>query len=300
MLAVITTLNLVSMRVMNSFETPAILLKFAPLLIVIAAFPFATGYDFVFDLSRLSGLPSALTIAIFGFLGFEYSLALNQYLENKEVNGPRAVVGTFLSTTTLYVLFHYGLLKLMETENLAALGATGFAAYLPIQSLALKAGVAALLGFAIKLSYFSSANGMTFGNITTLYGLAKDKLIRGGELLSVTNQNDRPLFAGIFQIASIYAFGTLVPNILVLANLTNLAVLLVFMLLVASLISVLKNNPASSLTDKITAFFGFVSTFGLATYSFMGLGATWSMRLNSVLPLFGCVLLSFVVYKPQD
>ncbi|MBM3894144.1 APC family permease [Candidatus Dependentiae bacterium] len=299
-MALIATLNLVSIRVMNSFETPAILLKFAPLFIVIGAIPFASGSDFVFDLSKLGNLPSALTTAIFGFLGFEYSLALNQYLSNKEVNGPRAVVGTFLSTTVLYVLFHFGLLKLMGSQNLATLGATGFASFLPLSSITIKLWVAMLLGFAIKLSYFSSANGMTFGNITTLYGLAKDKLIRGGEILTITNQNDRPLFAGILQFITIYALGTLVPNILVLANLTNLTVLLVFVLLITSLIAVLNKQVAPSLSDKLIAFFGFISSVGLATYSFLSLGTSWSVRMNSVLPLVGCVLLSFIVYKPEE
>jgi len=293
----IATLNLISRPVMEKITFPAIFLKFSPLIIAILAFPFTSGHDFVIDLSQLQNLPGALPTAIFGFLGFEYSLALNRDLENKEVNAPRAVVGTFLATTTLYLLFHYGLLYMMGSQNLAALGATGFPGFLPIGSIAIKAAIVGLVGIAIKLSYLSSANGMTGGNVETLYGLAKDKLIRGSEFLTVTNQNDRPLFAGIFQFLMIFAFGTLVPNVLALASLTNLAVLLVFALLIISFCVILRKN--GSLMDKVIATLGLSSTSGLIGYSFISLGATWSARFQSVMPLAGCVLLSMLAYQPK-
>ena len=299
-MGLIATLNLVSLSVMSAIQIPAILLKFAPLLIVIAMFPFATGSEFAFDLSKLGALPSALTMTIFGFLGFEYSLSLNRYIVDREKNGPLAVIGAFLGTTVLYVLFHFGLLKLMGGANLVSLGAGGFAAFLPINSLALKAGVAVLIGLAIKLSYLSSANGMTLGNIMTFYGLAKDGLLRCADFFTITNKNNRPLTAGIIQFLMIFAFGTLVPNVLILANLTNFAVLCVFVLLTIALIAVLRKQRSASFLDSVIAFSGFVMSSGLAGYSFFLLGTTWSERFNSVLPLAACVLVSFIMYKPLE
>lgn len=300
-LAIIATLNMVSLSVMSAIQIPAILLKFTPLLIVIALFPFATGADFVFDLSKLAALPksqAALTMTIFGFMGFEYSLSLSRYLENREVNGPRAVVGAFLCTALLYVLFHFGLLRLMGAANLVALGATGVPAFLPISSLAFKGAIAVLIGMAIKLSYASSANGMITGNIETFYGLAKDGLLRFASFFTITNKNNRPLTSGILQFVVVFVLGTLVSNPTVLANLTNIAVLLVFLLLTIALIAVLRKQNNPSATDQIIAYSGFIASAGLSSYSFMLLGTTMSERLHSVAPLAVCVLASLLMYQP--
>lgn len=300
-IAIIATLNLVSLSVMSAIQIPAILLKFTPLLIVIALFPFASGADFVFDLSKLALLPksqAALTMTIFGFMGFEYSLSLNRYIENREVNAPRAVIGAFLCTAIVYVLFHFGLLRLMGSSNLVALGATGAPAFLPINSIAMKGAIAALIGLAIKLSYASSANGMITGNIETFYGLAKDGLLRCANFFTVTNKNGRPLTSGILQFIVVFILGTLVSNPTTLASLTNIAVLMVFLLLTVALISVLREQNAPSFADQIIAYTGFMASAGLVTYSFILLGSTWSQRLNSILPLAACVLVSFIMYKP--
>lgn len=297
-LAVIGTLNLVSLSVMSSIQIPAILLKFAPLLIVIALFPFGAGADFAFDLTKLGALPNALTMTIFGFMGFEYSLSLNRYLENKEVNGPRAVIGSFLCTTALYVMFHFGLLKLMGGANLAALGVTGFPAFLPISSIAIKGAIAVLIGMAIKLSYASSANGMVMGNISTMYGLAQDKLLRCGEFFTITNANNRPLTAAFLQFAIVYALGTLVPDVNALANLTNIAVLSVFLLLTLALVAVLNKQQSPSVKDQLIAYSGVLMSAGLAGYSFILLGANLSARFYAILPLVIFIAVSFLMYKP--
>lgn len=297
-LAIIATLNMVSLSVMSAIQIPAILLKFTPLLLVIGLFPFASGADFVFDLSKLAALPSALTMTIFGFMGFEYSLSLNRYLENKEVNGPRAVIGAFLCTAIVYILFHFGLLKLMGGANLVALGATGVPAFLPISSIVIKGAIAVFIGMAIKLSYASSANGMITGNIETFYGLAKDGLLRFADFFTITNKNGRPLTSGILQFIVVFALGTLVSNPTVLANLTNIAVLLVFFLLTVALIAVLRKQQSPSITDQVIAYLGFAMSAGLAGYSFMLLGTTMSARVNSIAPLVVCVLASLVMYQP--
>ncbi len=297
---IIAVLNLVNRSVMDAVQIPAILLKFSPLFIAIAFLPFPSSHPIVFNLSKLGALPGAMTMTIFGFLGFEYALALSRYLANREVNGPRAVVGAFLSTTVLYVLFHVGLLRLMGASNLVALGVDGFPSFLPIQSIAIKAGVGLLIAAAIKLSYLSSANGMAVGNVETCYGLAKDGLLRFGKYLTITNNNDRPLVAGFIQFGMIFALGTLVPNVLALANITNFAVLLVFVLSTIALLATLKRQASPSKFDVIIAVLGFAASSGLAAYSFMNLGATWADRVQEIIPLAFCVAASLLVYQPAS
>lgn len=297
-MSIIATLNLVSLSISNAISIPAIYLKFSPLLLVIASFPFASAYPISFDLSKLGALPGALTMTIFCFLGFEYALAIGKDIANREKNGPLAVIGAFLCTTGLYILFHVGLLKLMGAHNLITDGVSNFANFMPIQSIMIKSGVAILVAFAIKLAYISSANGMTYGNVSTLYGLAKDGLLKFSNTLSITNSNNRPVVAGFIQFAMIYALGTLVTNVVALANLTNLAVLLVFVLSTLALLATLKKQATCSAVDWIIGVLGFIASSGLAGYSFWSLGATWAERAWAVSPLAGPVILSLLMYKP--
>lgn len=293
----IAVLNLVNMAVQDAIVIPAILMKFSPLFIVIACLPLASSHTITFDFSLLPALPSALTMTIFGFLGFEYALALSRYIVNREENGPRAVVGAFLSTTVLYVLFHIGLLRLMGASNLVALGVDGFPSFLPIASVTVKTWVAILVAGAIKLSYLSSANGMAFGNIETCYGLAKDGLLKCGSFFTITNTNNRPLTAGLCQFAMIFALGTLVPNVLSLANITNFTVLTVFVLSTIALLVTLRKQPKTSSVDVIIGVLGLLASTGLAVYMFYLLGSTWTARFQEVIPLAICVGLSLLMYK---
>lgn len=296
-IGIIATLNLVKLSVMNAIQIPAILMKFSPLFIVIGFLPFVS-HPIVLNFSKIGALPGALTMTIFGFLGFEYALALSRYIVDREKNGPRAVVGTFLCTTALYVLFHIGLLRMMGASNLVSLGVDGFPAFMPIQSIFVKMWVALLAAGAIKLSYLSSANGMACGNIMTCYGLAKDGLLKFGNFFTVTNKYDRPLTAGLIQFLMIFALGTLVPNVVALANLTNLAVLLVFVLSTVALFVTLEKQKSPAISDKIIAALGFIASSGLAGYSFFSLGSTWTGRLFEIAPLAGCVLASLLMYQP--
>ena len=297
-MSIIATLNLVSLSISNAISIPAIYLKFSPLLLVIASFPFASTYPISFDLSKIGALPGALTMTIFCFLGFEYALAIGKDIANREKNGPLAVIGAFLCTTVVYILFHIGLLKLMGAQNLLAGGVSSFANFMPIQSVMIKGGIALLVAVAIKLAYISSANGMTYGNISTLYGLAKDGLLRGSSMLSIVNSNNRPLVAGLIQFVMIFALGTLVTNVVALANLTNLAVLLVFVLSTLALLATLRKQAQCSTFDWIVGILGFCASSGLAGYSFFSLGATWAERAWAVSPLAGPVILSLLMYKP--
>ena len=95
----------------------------------------------------MHALPLSLPLAIFGFFGFEACCSVSHLIENSEKNAPRAILLGFLITAALYTLFHFGLLNVMGSTDLAQYGAPAFAGFLQLPIPYLKALLGLLIPF---------------------------------------------------------------------------------------------------------------------------------------------------------
>ena len=143
----------------------------------------------------------------------------------------------FTMTVILYSLFHLGLLYIMGAENLATYGAVAFPRFLglsPMVSSALEFGILA----AILFSWANSVSGVSLTNITSIHFMARKRIILGDQILSKTNNNDRPIYVALLHGAILFTFITLISDVSILFALTNFGVLSAFILSVLVLFCV--------------------------------------------------------------
>src|SRR6516165_1524991 len=76
-LAVSIFLNLKGLKVVSNVLNGLTITKILPLVILILLLPFFINFNFSISSTELSLVPSSITLAIFGFFGFEYCCGLS-------------------------------------------------------------------------------------------------------------------------------------------------------------------------------------------------------------------------------
>jgi APA family basic amino acid/polyamine antiporter len=299
LLGLIYLLNVLSIRVINAIQVPAIYLKFTPLFLAILMLPITlTVCDVNVDIADVAKLPNALTFAIFSFFGFEYAVNISRNLVDREKNTPRAIVMAFVGTAILYTLFHFGTVAMMGLENLVKYSANSFPDYLPLSALpTVKKAVAWTVSLAIRSLYLTSANGMVFGNVALLHGLSEQGLIRCSSYISQVNQFARPWIATLIQCLTILLLGASVTDVSTLASTTNFAVLIVLSLTMWALFRAasIKSLPQA----RALAVAGLVSAIGMLGYSWLKMGIDNAARLSAVTPLMIAIAFAMFLYQPK-
>lgn len=264
-------LNLLAINIFGRIINSMTIAKLLPLLILIGLIPFVFHLPFTISSSELMMVPmSVFPMAIFGYFGFEYCCGMAHLIKNSEKNAPRAILIGFLGTGLLYSLFHFGLLNLMGAENLARFGAPAFAQFitLPVPY------ICELLGFLIPvasiITFFAAANGMMNVNALMMQAMAAESGNRAVSWLVPLSSWGRPWIAILTQGIIIFSLATLVPNVEVMAGLTNMGILSSFLLPLISLMIIQVRSKASIKALLLTSL-GIVMTLGLTLYSAYGL-----------------------------
>jgi amino acid transporter len=292
--AVFMALNLMSFKFFSRLLNSLTIAKILPMLIMILVLPFVINWDFTITTPELYALPSSFTFAIFGFFGFEYCSSLAHLIEDSERNAPRAALFGFLATAALYTLFHFGVLNLMGSEQLAALGAPAFAQFLPASLAFLKVILIFLIPLASVLIIFAAGNGIMNANLMMMESMAKEGLFWKSSWVTKLNGNGRPWIAALIQAVVIMVIITLLPDISHVGNLCNLGILFGYLLPFVSLLVLQRRRGETRMLPVSVA--AIVATLGLLAYSFCQLGVTWGDRLWKFMPIVILVAIGFVVY----
>lgn len=284
-----TLILLLPIGKISKIQSIATLLKITPILAVIGLTAFYFKPDLVFRVQELGHLTLAVPTVIFAYWGFEACCSIGGYLKGGPQKVSSVILLGFFSTMTLYMLFHFGLLQIMGKENLAAHGAVGFPRFLglaPVWSAALQASI---LG-AILFCWTNSILGMSLGNVSNIYYLAKKKMIAGDRLLSKLNKNERPTYTVIGHGVVIFFLLTFITDIEILFALSNLGVLIAFALTLVSvfLTSIKQKNYIQVAVMSIA----FVSCSLLGYYSWIKIPSIYY-----TLPLIICMAIGVIQFK---
>lgn len=300
---VFSGLNFLSLRLLSRLLNSITIAKIIPLLVLIALIPFVFDYNFTITGAEISTLPLSLSMAIFGFFGFEYCSSISQHIENSERNAPLAILVGFFVTALLYTLFHFGALNLMGAEELARQGAPAFAEFITFPIPFLKAILGILIPSASAIALFGAANGILNANVTMLHAMAEKDLFKGSAMLAQLTNANRPWVMILMQAIAIFAIttgtsmvtGDLNRSILIVSNLCIFGVFISFILPFISLM-VIQHRDKKHKHIALTIL-GLVAVIGLASYSMFSLAPTMQSRLILATPLIALLVLGALIAK---
>lgn len=296
LLAICVGLNLLSLRIISSFLNSLTISKLLPLLTVLILIPFVVSSKFTITTHDLSLVPYSLSMAIFGYFGFEYCCSISHLIENSEKNAPRAILLGFIITGLIYTLFHFGVLNLMGASNLATLGAPAFASFINFNIPYLKTILALLIPLSALLTLFAGTNGMINSNATLMQSMAEEDLFHFSSYLKKLSGVGRPWVTVLLQAALVLLIVTFLPYLTVVGGMTICGVFMSFILPFISLF-ILKRQKSASFLDLLLTVVAIVLTVALTIYSWLRLADTMSDRLLYSLPLVGAIILGAFLYK---
>jgi APA family basic amino acid/polyamine antiporter len=290
----ISLLNLVSVELISKIQSSVTIFKITPLFIVVAILFFYWNPSITYDLSNFIHIPAILPLAVFGYWGFESCCSISHYIKGGPTQAARVILVAFSITALLYCIFHFGVMHIMGVENLSILKAADFPNYLglaPWFTNALLVGIS----LAIMASYINTAYGASFTNITNLHGLAQRKLISFSSFLSKTTARNVPTSAVIVHGIVIFFLITFITIPQVLMAMTNLGVILAFVLTLCALTRYyLKNNNYIKVTIPILGLCACAILFYL---SWTALGTTFCDQIFFASPILVGLILGIIMYK---
>ncbi len=291
-------LNLMSFKFFSRLLNSLTITKILPLVIAILLLPFVVDTSFAVSSVELQALPYALPFAIFGFFGFEYCSSLAHLIENSERNAPRAAIFGFLATTLLYTLFHFAVLAVMGSSQLASFGAPAFAQFLPASLAFLKPVLILLIPIASVLTIFAAGNGVLNANLMMMESMAQEGLFWQSSWITKLNRNGRPWVAALVQGTIAMILVTLISDINQVGNLCNVGILSAFLLPFISLAVVQRRRGMMRMMPLTLV--AIVATIGLTLYSIYQLGNSWGDRAMNALPLFVLFAVGYLLFVFSD
>ncbi len=290
--------SLLSLKVVSKFLDSLTIVKILPLMILILILPFIINPSFAISSPELSLLPASLAMPIFGYFGFEYCVGVSHLIKDSEKNAPRAILFGFLGTALLYMLFHFGLLNLMGSSNLAQIGAPNFPSFITLPIPYLKTLLAILIPTASAIIFIASLIGMINANAILVQTFAQEKLFKGGSFLTATTALGRPWKALLLQSVIVFLLACSIPNIARVGGLCLLGVFLSFLLPFMSLFVVQKRK---NLTAKMPiTLLAIILVILLSGYSWYVLCPAMAERLIYTLVLVTAFVLGMVLFNKHE
>lgn len=292
LVAFYTAINLIPVSKLSKIQSIGTLLKLTPIALAILLLAFFFNFNQSFDVSGLTQVGVTISTALFAFWGFETCCSIGGLLKNGPQKVASVILVGFLTTVTLYLLFHLGLLYIMGADNLAAYGAIEFPRFLGL-SPAVVAATQVAISFAVLFSWANSILGASLGNITNLNTLAQKKLLLGHEVLTAENRYQRPHFATFVYGILLFCFITFIQDVDVLFALTSLGI---SSTLILTVIAVFRTQwQRKNYFQVFVSGLALVSCGVVCYYCISKIPDIWV-----AMPLIGGMILGVVMYKLQS
>lgn len=300
LITLVTLLNLASIELISKIQGSATILKLTPLFFVLVAFLFYLKPSMNFNYEYLPKLPFAIPLALFAFWGFESCCGIGHLIKGGPSQISKVVFTAFFAVTTIYTLFHFGVLHIMGIENLKLFGAAAFPRFLGLGESAtylINLGISC----AILLSLANTLYGVAMINTTNMFTLASQKSLPWAGWLTNNNRYQRPYNAIFLHGVIIVTFITIIPNTEIWAKLTGLGIMTALSLTQISVF--LYFLRAKQFGNLIFTGLGLVSLSIAGIFTWMALGEDTFSRLLSMSPMiigfmFGTIM--FYIQKCKD
>jgi len=281
-IVVFTLLNMLDVSKISKIQSGLTLLKLLPLVVAIGLLPFFFSVNVSYAPVDFGLIAMTLPSAIFALWGFEACVSISHLLKDGAQSVGRVVLMAFALVIVLYTLFHFSLIHIMGAKQLATHGAALFPQFLGFDANIVNALGLGILG-AIIISYMNSIFGVTLGNMSNLYTLAKNKLITCSSALTTTNKQARPVTAGIAVAVVGWAMLYFIDKLSISVAITNVGVSTAFVLtLVALFLHFWKKR---NMLQLAVTLLGFASCAMIIYYSWMDISPDATERLLYASPL---------------
>jgi amino acid transporter len=274
---------LMSLYVINKLQNTVTILKLLPLIFVISIFVFYWNPNLQFSWGNLSTLKFTLPLTLYGFWGFETSCNIGHMIKGDKNAPSRVMLISFFSAIAIYSLFHFGLLHIMNVENLISYKAPGFVQFLNIQNPFFFNLISSFMSSIILITFISAIFGGMLSNSANLYSMIEHNLFPFSNALKKTNRYHRPKYAIWANAFAIFALMTVINNQVILNSLCNFGLLTAFSLTLISLFLI--QNKKGLFTQKIITSIAFVSIGIITYYSWILVGDNNLQRITYTLPL---------------
>lgn len=200
-------LNLLNLRIGRSIQYSFLGLKLIPILFAIfAGLYLFSGTHFTYDSTIFSGIPPSIPLVLFAFSGFEATCSLSTHIRNAQINGPRAILISYMIVNAivfLYQLLFYGSLgTYLGSLTQGYLGVFPalltrlFGTETPTKNI-----LEPLLHIGIASSSLGAAYGIMYSNGWNLYTLAQNNHVFFKKLVTRLNKHSMPFACILVEAA---------------------------------------------------------------------------------------------------
>ena len=265
-----TLINFVGIKETSWFNTVSTFIEFGGLVIIIFLGLKNFGSVNYFDMPQgITGVFSSAALVFFAYMGFESIVKLGEETKDPAKVIPRSLLYSVVITAVLYVLVALAAVSIIGWEELNASSAP--LATVAAAVLGSKAFI--LLGI---IALFSTSNTVLITMVATsrlAYGMAKEKSLP--KFLSLVHERTRTPWAAILIIMLLTFLFTVIGDIEIVANLTNLFLFITFASVNLSMIVLrykLKDRkrsfrcPVNIGNFPVIPLLGFLSSLGMLVF----------------------------------
>lgn len=295
LLTALLFLSFLPIKAIEKLQTSATLFKLTPLLIVLGSIPLYFSFDKIpspFATSPTLLLPT-VPMAIFGFWGFEGACSVSHLIDGDKNTPAKAILYGFGIASSIYLLFHLGLLLLMGAKPLTTEGVSSFINYMNLNP-QIKHYISALISSAIIVAHINAVFGGMIANGSIFCAMAEEKLVFLSNMLSTRTDAGRPFGAVIAHTLGLFLFVTLIASKTILNAMSNLGLLTAFFLTIISLY--LLQAKKKDTVGKAISILGLGSCTLLSYYSWQIMGSTAPARIGAASPFLVVMLLGYIMY----
>lgn len=245
--SIFTYLNMQNMKTGSKIQVLFMVFKLATVLFVILASLYTIlGNPLYIPTVDLSTLPGAIPQAIYVFAGFEAACSLSRHLQNPEKNGPKAVLISFFTALTIYIIYQFLFYQVISHKDLTY---STYTEGLPIFFSSLKFGqhhvamLVAIFQLAIASSALGGAYGILFSNNWNLYTLAENNLLPFANKFKTLNQQSIPYMCLIVEfVLTIFYLLITQGNNVPLQQINSLGCTITYLISTVSLFAIAQNK----------------------------------------------------------
>ncbi len=296
-LSLIFALNLLPASLAATIQSTLVFAKLAPILIAICLAPFFLKFNgFQISVFDLTSVFKTIPMAMFGFLGYEYSCNIS-HMVGEPKNAKFAILSSFAFVTVLYTVFHFCVLSIMGPAGLATFQASGYASFVAERFPTIASALMIILPVSTVVTFLNGSNGIMFLDSIILNSMASDNMFRSSNILLKLNKYSRPWICALITLIFSVFFGTIVEKTEFLAISSNLCVMILLIISTTALIKIDLDRPFGF--NKTMCYLGIFTSCGLTFLNWLRLGSSTHERLISLIPLFIGVGLSIMLFNPK-
>ncbi len=291
-LLVLNNMKVSFIAAMQSYLTAV---KLIPVLSAVLLLPFFFKSSSVaVDFSATGKVLGTLSIAIFGYTGFEFAASMVDIIDGGAKEAKKAILGGFFLVTGLYIAFHLSLLNIMGANNLVTKLAPNFPLFVVSSFPTIGSILLILVPIATILTYFNSSNGLLFLDSKVLADLAEGENMHMANSLSKKNMYDRPFIAVLTVAMLVFTLGTVVASTSILMSITNFGIGISLLLANLSLFVVDKNGSS---VDKAINILAIIALSCMMVYYVITAGVNLTDSLKNMSLFFAAILAGIVLYR---